>query len=63
MKGSSESNKKKKRKYNQAEDVDVDSDEQCFKDKVFDRYISNNLTIITYINFSFTIFTVMKIQT
>ncbi|XP_076386419.1 SWI/SNF-related, matrix-associated actin-dependent regulator of chromatin, subfamily a, containing DEAD/H box 1 isoform X2 [Megachile rotundata] len=49
-KGSSKTSKKKRRKLNRAEDVDNDSDEACFKDKVFDSdedsdmEISNELT-------------------
>lgn len=49
-KGSSKTSKKKRRKLNRSEDVDNDSDEACFKDKVFDSdedsdmEISNELT-------------------
>lgn len=50
IKGSPRTNKKKKRKLNTEEDVDIDSDEASFKDKVFDSdedsdmEISNELT-------------------
>lgn len=42
IKGSPRTNKKKKRKLNTEEDVDIDSDEASFKDKVFDRYAHKN---------------------
>lgn len=58
----SRTNKKKKRKLNNEEDVDIDSDEATFKDKVFDRYTSRNLVCSINFSISFQMFIVMKIQ-
>jgi len=39
LKESAKISKKKRRKLNVEEDVDIDSDEGNYKDKVFNRYI------------------------
>lgn len=46
FKNSSRINKKKRRKLNTEEDIDIDSDEASFKDKVFDRYVSESLHVL-----------------
>lgn len=61
FKDSSRINKKKRRKLNTEEDVDIDSDEAGFKDKVFDRYKFRSFYVSLSLIF-FSLFVVMKIQ-
>lgn len=62
FKDSSRSNKKKRRKLNRDEDVDIDSDETNFKDKVFDRYVSDNSVRSNNPNSSFAMLSATRIQ-